>query len=45
MLDKSINIEQYFPALTERNLRTEILEKGVIFSFTAGDVLMDVYEY
>jgi len=41
MLDKSINIEQYFPALTERNLRTEILEKGVIFSFTAGDVLMD----
>lgn len=41
MLDKSINIAQYFPTLTERNLRAEILEKGVIFSFASGDLLMD----
>lgn len=41
MLPKSISLEQYFPILTERGLREEILEKGVIFSFAAGDVLMN----
>lgn len=44
MLNQSINIVhivQHFPTLTERNLRNEILEKGIVFSFAAGDVLMD----
>ena len=41
MLNKSINLEQHFPVLTERKLRAEIREKGIIFSFAAGDVLMD----
>lgn len=41
MLSDSIKIEEIFPSLTERNLRTEILEKGVVFSFASGEVLMD----
>lgn len=41
MLNKSINLEQHFPVLTERELRAEIFEKGIIFSFASGDVLMD----
>ncbi len=41
MLSDSIKIEEIFPSLTERNLRAEILEKGVVFSFASGEVLMD----
>ena len=41
MLDNSINLEVCFPTLTERALRKEILERGIIFSFASGDVLMD----
>jgi len=37
----SLNIEEIFPSLTERELRHEILKKGVVFSFASGDVLMD----
>lgn len=41
MTNTSINIEEIFPSLTERHLRNEIFEKGVIFSFASGDILMD----
>jgi len=41
MINDSINLEQHFPTLTERALRKEILEKGIIFSFSSGDLLMD----
>lgn len=41
MRTESIKIGKIFPALTERNLRAEILTKGVAFSFESGDILMD----
>ena len=34
-----------FPSLTEYSLRKEIADKGVVFSFAAGDVLMDYGRY
>ncbi len=41
MVKPKINIEVFFPSLTERQLRQEIFEKGIVFSFTSGDILMD----
>lgn len=44
-MNTPIDISLYFPTLTERKLRNEILEKGTIFSFLAGDILMDYGRY
>lgn len=41
MINTTINITTIFPALKERLLLKEISEKGVLFSFASGDVLMD----
>ncbi len=41
MLNIPINITELFPSLTERPLQKEIFEKGVLFSFASGEVLMD----
>jgi len=41
MINTTINITEFFPMLTERPLQKEISEKGVLFSFASGEVLMD----
>lgn len=41
IVKESINIIKYFPALTENALRKEIRNKGILFSFDSGDVLMN----